>query len=755
MFCYYLINNFSIIVCGAQCGHSCATAYLLTGAPHTLRAGIVRVDRELFHQIIIETGKQQQGRLKHSVKIYFSTNSSSQLFTCSFSCVLLLTGPVEAWRLMMSLKSGLLAESTWALDVLNILLYDNSTIMYFDLAQLQGLLEILVDHFRASLKEVFNTFDDLEVRTHDKSVTKWSWEDVGVDADELDEDTRKRRKEGPESEKDVIFQALSTLDIDKLKGADKSKSIGLDTEENGWKGYYGFDQGMDEFEGFKSDKTVWKEGKGDMTGHIMHAFEKYSLTGEPMKKARKVETSCDDESMNEAGCQMENEDSEENRVSVKTEIVEGEEVKVKVEPTDETDKSDEERTENESSESKPSIESKPPVLVNCENNDDEEDWDTNPLWQRCCSEELRAVKRREREDAIKGAIKCFAKSTEHEQDHPPLEEEGTCRDNTVLVTCTDGQKELTRRCMCLSNIVRSLSFIPGNDTEMARHPGLLSLLGRLILLQHKHGIRRQNPQTYNRDDKDDIDTDMSVTDEDKWWWDCLENMRENALVSITNISGQLDLSMFQESISLPILDGLLHWSVCLSASALDPFPSRRSHSLLSPKRLSIEALAKLSIQDNNVDMILATPPFQRLGRFYAALTQYLGDRKKPVMREFSIVLLSSLAQGDSIASRSIALQNSIISLLLCYMEDSEYAKTLEGTSNVSQLSQNPDIQPACPDMMRRAALTLACMARVPENQMLFLQHQSRILNLTMSHAVHDIVKKHLSDVLFEIGNNKL
>ena len=32
--------------------HSCATAYLLMGAQHTLRAGIVRDDRELFHQII-------------------------------------------------------------------------------------------------------------------------------------------------------------------------------------------------------------------------------------------------------------------------------------------------------------------------------------------------------------------------------------------------------------------------------------------------------------------------------------------------------------------------------------------------------------------------------------------------------------------------------------------------------------------------------------------------------------------------------
>lgn len=41
----------------------------------------------------------------------------------------------EAWRVMMSLKSGLLAESTWALDTINILLYDDSTVATFNLSQ--------------------------------------------------------------------------------------------------------------------------------------------------------------------------------------------------------------------------------------------------------------------------------------------------------------------------------------------------------------------------------------------------------------------------------------------------------------------------------------------------------------------------------------------------------------------------------------------------------------------------------------------
>ena len=64
--------------------------------------------------------------------------------------------PVEAWRLMMSLRSGLLAESCWALDVLNILLFDDTTVAYFGLAHLPGLLDVLLEHFRRSLADMFD-----------------------------------------------------------------------------------------------------------------------------------------------------------------------------------------------------------------------------------------------------------------------------------------------------------------------------------------------------------------------------------------------------------------------------------------------------------------------------------------------------------------------------------------------------------------------------------------------------------------------
>lgn len=65
--------------------------------------------------------------------------------------------PVEAWRLMMSLRSGLLAESCWALDTLNILLFDDVSVAYFGLQHMPGLLDVLLEHFRKALDDMFET----------------------------------------------------------------------------------------------------------------------------------------------------------------------------------------------------------------------------------------------------------------------------------------------------------------------------------------------------------------------------------------------------------------------------------------------------------------------------------------------------------------------------------------------------------------------------------------------------------------------
>ena len=71
--------------------------------------------------------------------------------------------PVDAWRVYLALKSGLLAESTWAIDVLNVLLYDDSSIHYFSLAYMPGLTEVLLEHFRRCLSQIFTILEDMEI----------------------------------------------------------------------------------------------------------------------------------------------------------------------------------------------------------------------------------------------------------------------------------------------------------------------------------------------------------------------------------------------------------------------------------------------------------------------------------------------------------------------------------------------------------------------------------------------------------------
>merc|ERR1719282_1221663 len=73
--------------------------------------------------------------------------------------------PVEGWRIVLALKSGLLMESSWALDTLNVLLFDDNSVSYFGLGNMPGLLDALIDTWRAALIQVFDVARDLEMST--------------------------------------------------------------------------------------------------------------------------------------------------------------------------------------------------------------------------------------------------------------------------------------------------------------------------------------------------------------------------------------------------------------------------------------------------------------------------------------------------------------------------------------------------------------------------------------------------------------
>ena len=331
------------------------------------------------------------------------------------------------------------------------------------------------------------------------------------------------------------------------------------------------------------------------------------------------------------------------------------------------------------------------------------------------------------------------------------EDECYTRDEASLYLVTETQDSLARRCVCLSNILRNLTFVPGNEIEFAKNATFLGLLGKLLLLHHEHPARTHKQRNYDREeDADFADSCSSLQGESEWWWDFLHHIRENVLVTAANIAGHMDLGQYPEEISRPVLDGLLHWAVCPAAHGQDPFPTVGPSSPLSPQRLALEALCKLCVTDNNVDLVIATPPYSRLERLCAVLTKLLCRSEEQVLREFAVNLLHYLAAADSGMARTVAMQSPCVSLLVAFIEQAEAsALGVANQHGIGALRENPDSMGTSLDMLRRAAGTLLHLARHPENRPLFLQQEQRLLALVMSQILDQQVASIISRVLFQ------
>nr|KAF6461404.1 AT-rich interaction domain 1B [Molossus molossus] len=613
----------------------------------------------------------------------------------------------EAWRVMMSLKSGLLAESTWALDTINILLYDDSTVATFNLSQLSGFLELLVEYFRKCLIDIFGILMEYEVgdpsqKALDHNAVKtddgqaWAGESGKEEEaaecleDEEDEEEDEEEDGGKAEPEEKGSPASSAPDAaadpqEKPRQASKFDKLPIKIVRKNTLFVVDRSDRLGRVQEFSSGLLHWQLGGGDTTEHIQTHFES------------------------------------------KMEI--------------------------------PPRRRPPPPLGSAGRRREPEgrgDWDEQQERSIIATidDVLSARPGALPEDANAGAQAESSKfpfgihQAKSHRNIKLLEDEPRSRDETPLCTVAHWQDSLAKRCICVSNIVRSLSFVPGNDAEMSKHPGLVLILGKLILLHHEHPERKRAPQTYEKEEDEDKGLACS---KDEWWWDCLEVLRDNTLVTLANISGQLDLSAYTESICLPILDGLLHWMVCPSAEAQDPFPTVGPNSVLSPQRLVLETLCKLSIQDNNVDLILATPPFSRQEKFYATLVRYVGDRKNPVCREMSMALLSNLAQGDTLAARAIAVQKGSIGNLISFLEDGVTMAQYQQSQHNLMHMQPPPLEPPSVDMMCRAAKALLAMARVDENRSEFLLHEGRLLDISISAVLNSLVASVICDVLFQIG----
>lgn len=672
----------------------------------------------------------------------------------------------------MSLKSGLLADSTWAIDTLTILLHDESTYGYFNLKHHHSLLDTIVSHYKVLLHAIFNiSFDDAG-----KYLSGHEGQDPAQDSAE-------------NITMELLEEACQT-DYDILLLREAADVEGGGEEEGEREG--GRRQRSENSRGLVPVANVYKFkemklGRSDDLSHICipgikDAYfpqEEVDLEVMPEDKRRKLERDALLQRIDQTPVSVllhretllsrmplhrfgRLSHSPRRRERNFFEDIRRESLTV-------------EDDQSSTSGCSKSNSTAPAAAAAAE---DSSSTAANPVSTETKGPRESQCKSPATVDSLFRKSVSSSPRTKESIPSPPMREESEVyrKEELPLWLTSPSNEQLESRCKCLSNILRSLTFVPGNDVEFCQHSGILIILGKLLMLHHHHLIhskdRRRVPLSSaaadrrkdsevaaaavvtERDTDDTFDV-RKVEDQqfpsakDYWWWQCLDCLREDTLVILANISGQLDLSVFPERISFPIIDGLLHWLVCPSSVASDPLPDSSKAYSQSPQRLVVETLAKMTISEVNVDLILATPPLTRLDLLFSQLGQMIGQ-KNPVVRQFALVLLSNLAQGNECSSRLIGQQKMVISLLLECIELAEQMTCIgQGTIEGPYGKEDPSALSVA--MLRRAATTLYCLSRVPANRTIFLPYKDRILYLATSQYVEPSVSSILMDMLFEFG----
>lgn len=331
------------------------------------------------------------------------------------------------------------------------------------------------------------------------------------------------------------------------------------------------------------------------------------------------------------------------------------------------------------------------------------------------------------------------------------------------------------RCLGASTVLRNLSFMPSAERVLSQHRALLALAARLLSIAHYHVDLTEDSSGALGDWACVEDHLTRFYSKSAWWMPWREELCENILVLLVNISGHLECLSLHESIARPLLEGLLHWATCQTAAATDPLPG---HRVISPSRLALEALNRLSVSGSNVAMILATAQQNGStdGKLFDRLVSWLALPEDQVTRELALSTIHYLTeppgnifQPQAPSSENASSDNNTntssfglsmlaqakpcpIAGLISFVEIAE-SKTQRVLAQygLHALQEQPDLMGTSLELVRRAGALLERLAANPLARNHFTPElELRLLSLATSRVLDATVAQLLSGCLYNL-----
>ena len=437
-------------------------------------------------------------------------------------------------------------ESTWALDTLNILLYDDNSVQYFGLGNMPGLLDSLIDTWRQALIQVFDVANDLEISTPktemqrkrkrekvEKSLQGLKWyekkptvvEDeagLGIPSDVRGEKVRILHHQPKDFTTEARFSEKE-YQVD-----EQDDKLFVIDDERDWDNFT---------DHIHSGEELFAFGVGQATDHIVPADEerphlpfvriikdlRNSLIDSPKKT--KKDHSNDSQKV-----------SPRKRTNRKAIFEEWKVLPAKPDDNSKATSSSEKSTEvskntsnvcNVNGETTKHSSNQLPAVIKPEPSEGGPVVKTEPQTGLASDKDSEPrIPDKDPLEALRektGIIVKPGAGYEARWSEAVLEEENYQPDCASLNMVSDWQDNLGKRAIVVSTIFRNLSFVPGNESVLAASPGFLAICGKMLVHYHWHPVRTSKQRNYDRGDEEDFsDSCTSLTDQIEWWWEHLQ-----------------------------------------------------------------------------------------------------------------------------------------------------------------------------------------------------------------------------------------
>ncbi|EGT37977.1 hypothetical protein CAEBREN_07938 [Caenorhabditis brenneri] len=587
-------------------------------------------------------------------------------------------------RLIMSLRSGLEAEAIWAINALNVLLYDDTNPQP-SLQQMPGLVNVIVEHLYATLSILFPS--EFQLSEPGKPI-------ILEESQEILDKMLKSEQNGD------VKSAIEKMPVVPRKGSDKTATFTM-MSRNGLQVHF-------------RDESIPVALRKRMTREHTD-IDAASLLDETIS-SKYV--------------------SKRNSVGLGGGLAERIAIRLR-------DKLVHERTRPR------------PLFSKYMKEEDEETVSK--------TEEKSVEVKKENNEEDKADILLIRGARPDELSDCKHEVELAWPRPTALSPKNRAMEELSHRALALSNILRGFSFVPGSDALMARNEALLFIIGRFMrlnVIERKISSKRpgvvldseelkKEPKPLTAGEKQA--KEKSVLDEvDATTAQMVETanqLRDDAFVMLTHMSVSLNLFDLPDAIAYPIYDGLLRWSVSRVPEATDS----TTPSPVSPRDYSLEIMCKMVVIERNVDMFLSTGSWSRVEQLIHILSRLLTMNEETHYREFAIVILNALCIASEAVCYICAMETSTIAHLILFIDSADQnMHQVMQAHGMTALRDNPELMGTSVGMLRRAASMLRLLVKVPKAYKIYMKHQTRLLQFTMSQLMDSRVAGMVADTLYEI-----